>query len=59
MDRNTYHASDLDATATHLTEMLGLPGAQVFGPLRTVELTNQVSLDGLHLEIITDPYGGA
>jgi catechol 2,3-dioxygenase-like lactoylglutathione lyase family enzyme len=45
LNHTIVHASDRDATATHLTEILGLPEAEVFGPFRIVELSNQVSLD--------------
>ena len=45
LNHTIVHASDRDATAAHLTEILGLPEAQVFGPFRIVELSNQVSLD--------------
>jgi catechol 2,3-dioxygenase-like lactoylglutathione lyase family enzyme len=36
---------DQEASARFLTELLGLPPAQVFGPFRVVELGNGVSLD--------------
>jgi catechol 2,3-dioxygenase-like lactoylglutathione lyase family enzyme len=45
LNHTIVHASDRDATATFLTEILGLPEAQEYGPFRVVELTNGVSLD--------------
>ncbi len=45
LNHTIVHASDRDATATFLTEVLGLPEAAVFGPFRVVELANGVSLD--------------
>ena len=38
-------ASDRDATAAFLTEILGLPAAGTYGPFRTVRLSNDVELD--------------
>ena len=38
-------SSDRDATATFLTEILGLPDAPTFGPFRVVQVANSVSLD--------------
>jgi len=38
-------SSDRDATATFLTEILGLPDAPAFGPFRVVQVANSVSLD--------------
>jgi len=45
LNHTIVHASDRDATATFLTQLLGLPEAQEYGPFRVVELTNGVSLD--------------
>jgi catechol 2,3-dioxygenase-like lactoylglutathione lyase family enzyme len=39
------HASDRDATAAFLTEILGLADAGEYGPFRVVEMANGVSLD--------------
>ena len=38
-------ASDNDATAAFLTDILGVPEAGRYGPFRVVELANGVSLD--------------
>ncbi|PWN01230.1 bleomycin resistance protein [Nocardioides silvaticus] len=45
LNHTIVHASDRDATATFLAEMLGLPEPQEYGPFRVVELANGVSLD--------------
>lgn len=45
LNHTIVHASDRDATARHLTEILGLPEASTYGPFRVVELANGVSLD--------------
>jgi catechol 2,3-dioxygenase-like lactoylglutathione lyase family enzyme len=50
LNHTIVHASDRDATAAFLTEVLGLPEAAEFGPFRVVELTNGVSLD-----VVQDP----
>jgi catechol 2,3-dioxygenase-like lactoylglutathione lyase family enzyme len=38
-------SSDRDATATFLTDILGLPDAPTYGPFRVVQVANGVSLD--------------
>jgi catechol 2,3-dioxygenase-like lactoylglutathione lyase family enzyme len=48
LNHTIVHASDRDATASFLTEILGLPGAQEYGPFRVVEVANGVSLDVMH-----------
>jgi len=45
LNHTIVHASDRDATAAFLTEILGLPEAGTFGPFRVVEVDNDVSLD--------------
>ena len=45
LNHTIIHASDRDATATFLTEILGLPEAGTYGPFRVVEVANDVSLD--------------
>ncbi len=45
LNHTIVHASDRDATATFLADILGLPEAQEYGPFRVVELANGVSLD--------------
>lgn len=45
LNHTIVHASDRDATATFLAEVLGLPEPQEYGPFRVVELANGVSLD--------------
>ena len=47
LNHTIVHATDRDATAAFLTELLGLPEAPVYGPFRVVELGNGVSLDVL------------
>ena len=47
LNHTIVHASDRDATATFLAEVLGLPEPQEYGPFRVVELANGVSLDVL------------
>ena len=39
------YATDRDATAAFLTEILGLPEAPEWGPFRVVDMANGVSLD--------------
>jgi catechol 2,3-dioxygenase-like lactoylglutathione lyase family enzyme len=45
LNHTIVQASDRDATATFLTEILGLPEAATYGPFRVVGLSNGVSLD--------------
>ena len=45
LNHTIVHASDRDATATFLTEILGLPEAPEWGPFRVVDMANGVSLD--------------
>ncbi|AIY16946.1 VOC family protein [Pimelobacter simplex] len=45
LNHTIVHASDRDATADFLTDVLGLPEARTYGPFRVVELSNGVSLD--------------
>ncbi|GAA1526401.1 VOC family protein [Nocardioides humi] len=45
LNHTIVHATDRDATAAFLTDILGLPDAPVYGPFRVVELGNGVSLD--------------
>ncbi|MDZ5622780.1 VOC family protein [Nocardioides bizhenqiangii] len=45
LNHTIVHASDRDATATFLADILGLPEPQEYGPFRVVELANGVSLD--------------
>lgn len=45
LNHTIIHASDQDATATFLTEILGLPEASSYGPFLVVEVDNEVSLD--------------
>lgn len=45
LNHTIVHASDPEATATFLTEILGLPAATTYGPFLVVEVDNSVSLD--------------
>jgi len=45
LNHTILYATDQDATARFLTEVLGLPDATSYGPFRVVELANGVSLD--------------
>jgi catechol 2,3-dioxygenase-like lactoylglutathione lyase family enzyme len=45
LNHTIVHASDRDATAAFLAEVLGLPAPQDYGPFKVVELANGVSLD--------------
>ncbi|WGX95027.1 VOC family protein [Nocardioides sp. L-11A] len=45
LNHTIVHATDHDATATFLTDLLGPPDAPTYGPFRIVELANGVSLD--------------
>ena len=45
LNHTIVHASDRDATATFLAEVLGLPEPPEYGPFRVVELANGASLD--------------
>ena len=51
-------ASDREASANFLTEILGLPDATRFGPFQVVELSNGVSLDFYETqdEIVSQHY---
>ncbi|KAA1419457.1 VOC family protein [Nocardioides humilatus] len=48
LNHTIVHASDRDATADFLTDVLGLPSAETYGPFREVRMANGVSLDVLH-----------
>ena len=48
LNHTIVHASDRNATAAFLTEILGLPEAGEYGPFRVVEVANGVSLDVMH-----------
>jgi len=50
LNHTIVHASDRDATATFLTEILGLPAPSSYGPFLVVEVDNDVSLD-----VVQDP----
>jgi len=50
LNHTIVHASDRDATATFLTEILGLPAPSSYGPFLVVEVDNEVSLD-----VVQDP----
>lgn len=43
-------ASDSRASARFLTELLGLPEPETYGPFQVVELTNGVSLDYMDVD---------
>ena len=45
LNHTIVHAEDPQATATFMTEVLGLPTATRFGPFLVVEVANGVSLD--------------
>ena len=45
LNHTIVHASDRDATAAFLTEILGLPEPAPYGPFLVVEVDNEVSLD--------------
>ena len=45
LNHTIVHASDREATASFLTEILGLPQATTYGPFLVVEVDNDVSLD--------------
>jgi len=45
LNHTIVHASDRDATAAFLSEILGLPEPPSFGPFLVVEVDNEVSLD--------------
>jgi catechol 2,3-dioxygenase-like lactoylglutathione lyase family enzyme len=45
LNHTIVEASDRDAAARQLTEILGLPEAPEWGPFRVVQLNNAVSLD--------------
>jgi catechol 2,3-dioxygenase-like lactoylglutathione lyase family enzyme len=48
LNHTIVHASDRDATAAFLTDVLGLPEADEYGPFREVRLHNGASLDVMH-----------
>jgi catechol 2,3-dioxygenase-like lactoylglutathione lyase family enzyme len=45
LNHTIVHASDREATAAFLTEILGLPEPATYGPFLVVEVGNEVSLD--------------
>lgn len=45
LNHTIVHASDREATAAFLTEMLGLPEPTPYGPFLVVQVDNGVSLD--------------
>lgn len=45
LNHTIVHAHDREATARHLTEVLGLADATPFGPFLVVHMANDVSLD--------------
>ena len=45
LNHTIVRAHDKEATARHLTTLLGLPEHTTFGPFAVVQLTNGVSLD--------------
>ena len=45
LNHTIVHASDRERTAAFLTEILGLPPAEQYGPFRVVAMANGVSLD--------------
>ena len=45
LNHTIVHASDREATAAFLTEILGLPEPAEYGPFLVVEVDNEVSLD--------------
>ena len=45
LNHTIVHARDKEATARHLTTVLGLPPHTTFGPFAVVQLANGVSLD--------------
>jgi catechol 2,3-dioxygenase-like lactoylglutathione lyase family enzyme len=45
LNHTIVHASDREATADFLTEILGLPEPATYGPFLVVEVGNEVSLD--------------
>jgi catechol 2,3-dioxygenase-like lactoylglutathione lyase family enzyme len=46
------HATDRDATAAFLTEILGLPEAETYGPFREVRVANEASLDVMQADTV-------
>ena len=46
------HATDRDATAAFLTEILGLPEAETYGPFREVKVANEASLDVMQADTV-------
>jgi catechol 2,3-dioxygenase-like lactoylglutathione lyase family enzyme len=58
LDHTIVHARNKEASARFLTEMLGLPEAEPYGPFMVVELTNGVNLDFMETdgEIATQHY---
>ena len=55
LNHTIVHASDRDATATFLTDILGLPEAGEYGPFRVVEVANGVSLDVMQDDATIQP----
>ncbi len=45
LNHTIVNARDRDATATFMTDVLGLPGAGTYGPFKVVQADNGVSLD--------------
>jgi catechol 2,3-dioxygenase-like lactoylglutathione lyase family enzyme len=58
LNHTIVHASDKEASASFLADVLGLPSPTPFGPFMTVETANDVTLDFLNTddEIISQHY---
>jgi catechol 2,3-dioxygenase-like lactoylglutathione lyase family enzyme len=50
LNHTIVHASDKEASASFLAEVLGLPSPTPFGPFMTVETANDVTLDFLNTD---------
>ena len=52
LNHTIVHATDRDATAAFLTEILGLPDATAYGPFLEVKVDNGASLDVMQVEVV-------
>ncbi len=55
LNHTIVHATDRDASAAFLAEMLGRPAPTEYGPFLVVEVDNGVSLDFMQVDQVADP----
>lgn len=55
LNHTIVHASDRDASAAFLAEILGRPAPTEYGPFLVVEVDNGVSLDFMQVDAVAGP----